>query len=61
MFEYLFLMVTISGHAEEWVALIGNKIVASSKTFNQLVTKLKEEDLLEKAVVTHISGNHVVL
>jgi len=50
----------IKGHYNEWVALIDNKIVAASKSFGELVKKLREDNLLGKVTVTHVSGNHVI-
>lgn len=52
--------INITGHANEWVALVGEKVVASSQSFNGLVKQLKSENLLKKAVVTHVSGNHII-
>lgn len=40
---------------KEWIALVKDKKVASANTFNELVTVLKKENLLEKSTITRIS------
>lgn len=52
--------LTIVGHLNEWVALIGKKIVASSPLFEDLVKKLQNKKLLNKATVTYVSGSYGV-
>jgi len=51
----------ISGHPNEWVALVDNTIIASSKTFPELVKKLEAGKLLKKALVTYVRGTYAVL
>jgi len=48
----------ISGHPDEWVALIDERVVASSKTFERLVQALNDRHLLSRATITHVSGQH---
>ena len=54
-------MNAIKGYSNKWVGIVENKVLVSSDNFNSLVKKLKEKGLLEQAVVTHVSGNYVVL
>ncbi len=53
-------MAEIKGHANEWVALVDNEVIIAEKSFINLVKKLTEKKLLEKAVVTHVSGSYAV-
>lgn len=53
--------IHISGHCDEWVALIGSKVVDWNKSFNGLVKKLEKNNLLNKVTLTHVSGNNVIL
>ena len=53
--------VTITGHADQWVALINNVIVASSSSFPALVKILEARKIENKATVTHVSGTNVIL
>jgi hypothetical protein len=53
--------LVISGHPDEWVALIGKKVVAANKSFNGLVKQLEAEKLLGKVTVTRVNGNRMIL
>jgi len=53
--------IEIAGHANEWVALVGNQVVASSKSFGELVKKLQSAKLEKKATVTRVSGTFSTL
>ena len=48
--------IEIAGHADEWVALVDNRVVASSKSFGELVKKLQSAELVKKATVTRVNG-----
>ncbi len=53
--------IEIAGHADEWVALVDNRVVASSKSFGELVKKLQSARLEKKATVTRVSGTFSTL
>lgn len=53
--------LVISGHPDEWVALIGKKVVASNKSFKELVKQLETEKLIGKVTVTRVNGNRMIL
>ncbi|HLC33252.1 MAG TPA: DUF5678 domain-containing protein [Candidatus Nanoarchaeia archaeon] len=50
--------INIKGHANEWVALVGNKVVAANRSFDGLVKKLQEQKLTKKATITRVSGSY---
>jgi hypothetical protein len=52
---------TIAGHADQWVALVNEKVVASSASFSALVKILESQKLMRKATVTRVSGTHAIL
>ena len=53
--------LTISGHQNQWVALLENKIIVESPFFDELVKKLRAENLLNKVIVTRVRGANAVL
>ncbi len=53
--------IKIAGHADEWVALVNNKVVAHSSSFKELARKLEAAKLLNKVIVTHVSGTNIIL
>lgn len=53
--------LNISGHCDEWVALIGNKVVHWNKSFKELVKNLEKNNLLNKVTLTYVRGTNVVL
>jgi len=53
--------IRISGHCDEWVALVGDKIVDWHTSFKTLVKKLERNNLLNKVTLTHVNGNSVIL
>lgn len=55
--EFIMTELIISGHPDEWVALVGSKVVAANKSFNGLVKQLEAAKLLGKVTVTRVNGN----
>jgi len=48
--------IEIAGHADEWVALVDNRVVVASKSFGDLVKRLQSSNLIKKAAITRVSG-----